>query len=98
MCEFSVYIRHSKLFHCQISIKSISIIIVTIFLLSIFYAINIAPRAYSRQSNDGVLTSNDTINGVTARWHSYTNSTYGVSLLYPPDWILSQVSQPNGTN
>jgi len=32
-----------------------------------------------------------------AGWHSYTNSTYGISLLYPPDWILSPVGQPDGT-
>jgi hypothetical protein len=34
----------------------------------------------------------------TAGWHSYTNSTYGISLLYPPDWILSPVGQPDGTS
>jgi len=33
-----------------------------------------------------------------AGWHSYTNSTYGISLLYPPDWILSPVGQPDGTD
>ncbi len=34
----------------------------------------------------------------TLGWHSYTNSTYGISLLYPPDWILSPVGQPDGTD
>jgi hypothetical protein len=34
----------------------------------------------------------------TAGWHSYTNSTYGISLLYPPDWRQSPVGQPDGTN
>ncbi len=35
---------------------------------------------------------------VPPSWHSYTNSTYGIALRYPPDWILSPLSQPNGTN
>jgi hypothetical protein len=34
----------------------------------------------------------------TAGWHSYTNSTYAISLVYPPDWIPSPVGQPDGTN
>ena len=35
---------------------------------------------------------------VPSSWHSYTNSTYGIALRYPPNWILSPVSQPHGTN
>jgi PsbP len=33
-----------------------------------------------------------------AGWHSYTNSTFGISLLYPPDWMQSPVGQPDGTD
>jgi hypothetical protein len=35
---------------------------------------------------------------VPSSWHSYTNSTYGMALRYPPDWILSPLSQQQGTN
>ena len=38
------------------------------------------------------------ITATPAGWHSYTNSTYGISLLYPPDWMQSPVGQPDGTN
>jgi PsbP-like protein len=31
-------------------------------------------------------------------WHSYTNSTYGIALHYPPDWIPRPVTQQKGTN
>ena len=34
----------------------------------------------------------------TANLHSYTNSTYGVALQYPPNWIVTSRSQPHGTN
>ena len=34
----------------------------------------------------------------TANLHSYTNSTYGVALQYPPNWIVTSRSQPQGTN
>ena len=45
------------------------------------------------------LTQNSASNGASVvGWHSYTNSTYGISLLYPPNWILTAVSQPSGTN
>jgi PDZ domain len=45
------------------------------------------------------LTQNSTSNGASAAsWNSYTNSTYGISLLYPPNWIPIPVGQPNGTN
>jgi hypothetical protein len=50
-----------------------------------------APPAASSSTSSPITTT-------TAGWHSYTNSTYGISLLYPSDWILSPVGQPDGTN
>src|SRR5690349_5236907 len=34
----------------------------------------------------------------TSNFLTYTNSTYGISIQYPSDWILTPLSQPLGTN
>jgi PsbP len=48
--------------------------------------------------NGGVSRTSPRITTSTAGWHLYTNSTYGISLLYPPDWMQSPVGQPDGTD
>jgi hypothetical protein len=55
----------------------------------------------SSASSNNTLAPTPTSPSITtspAGWHSYTNATYGVSLLYPPDWIQSPVGQPDGTD
>jgi hypothetical protein len=56
-----------------------------------------APAPPPASSSASTLSTSPTIT-TTAGWHSYTNSTYGISLLYPPDWMLSPVDQPDGTD
>jgi hypothetical protein len=71
----------------------ISLIIVSLF------SVGISEQTVFAQK-EGPITRMEatTTYPATASWHSYTNSTYGVSLLYPPDWIQSPVGQPSGTN
>jgi hypothetical protein len=40
-------------------------------------------------TRSSIPTPNSLPPPITAGWHSYANSRYGISLLYPPDWILS---------
>ena len=57
-----------------------------------------ASSAANNNTSTSPPTSPPTITTSTAGWHSYTNSTYGISLLYPPDWMQSPVGQSDGTN
>ena len=55
------------------------------------------PRPASSAASNSTSAS-PSITTAPAGWHSYTNATYGISLLYPPDWIQSPVGQPDGTD
>jgi YVTN family beta-propeller protein len=37
----------------------------------------------------------NTIMPATANWHSYKNSTYGIAILYPPDWVYAELPTSN---
>jgi len=52
----------------------------------------------SSVSSNNTAASPITTSSPPGGWHSYTNSTYGISLLYPPDWMQSPVAQPDGIN
>jgi hypothetical protein len=61
-----------------------------------------AAAASNNTSASPPTSSPPTITTATAAttpgWHSYTNSTYGISLQYPPDWMQSPVAQSDGIN
>jgi hypothetical protein len=57
-----------------------------------------ASSAVSNNTSASQSISPPTITTSPPGWHSYTNSTYGISLLYPPDWMQSPVAQSDGIN
>ena len=61
-------------------------------------AVNGTSASTPAASSTSPPATSPSITTAPAGWHSYTNSTYGISLLYPPDWMQSPVGQPDGTD